>query len=82
MDAEDQQSRGAWCVIHTDDLLRLMHRAHDGEEPGDLLLEWYVEADTHEHYGGMSPVRVLLADVVDAFRHFVRQVTGRNRPPR
>jgi len=35
-----------WNVLHGNDLLHLLHRAHQGEDPDLLYAEWFANA-TH-----------------------------------
>lgn len=40
-----------WCVLHATDLIGMLTRAHEGEDPDLLFAEWYANSD-HEHVEG------------------------------
>lgn len=44
----DQMSEMPWHVVHGDTIRELLHRAHNGEDPEMLYVEFYTTAEVHE----------------------------------
>jgi hypothetical protein len=46
---ETEPAEPAWIVIDSDELIVLLRRCYDGEDPDFVMLEMYASAETHEY---------------------------------
>lgn len=37
-----------WCAIHGEDLMGMLRRAHDGEDPDMIFAEFYANSDQEQ----------------------------------
>lgn len=46
--ADTEASKGSWVVVHESDLMDLVVRAWEGEDPSLLMLEFYANCEMEQ----------------------------------